>query len=134
MDMDKLKDGTQLHLQTFELFEKPYSLNEYRNENHYKLNQIKIFWSMVVINTLRIKKIKPVKRANLSFVFNFKTKIRRDADNMVATVKFIMDALVKDGILADDSFQFVEQIQISKGELKKDCITVQIWGEMDAHG
>ena len=128
--MEKLRDGTLLTLQTFELYEKPYSLNEYRNENHFKLNKIKTFWTLLVYNTIKIFKIKPVKRANVQFIFNFKTKTRRDADNMIATIKFIMDALVNAEILLDDSFSYVERLEITKGDLKKDSIIVNIWGDI----
>lgn len=132
--MERLKDNTRLLLQTFEINEKPYSLNTFRNEHHYKLNKIKSFWNVVVINTVRLKKIKPVKRANIHFEFNFKTKTRRDADNMSATIKFILDSLVMEGILSDDNFQYVEKVLISKGDVKADKIVVNIWGEMDADG
>jgi Holliday junction resolvase RusA-like endonuclease len=128
--MDKLKDGTQLQLQTFELFEKPYSLNDYRNAHHYKLNKIKQFWSLIVQNTVIIKRIKSIKRCNIHFEFNFKTNTRRDADNLVATVKFILDALVTAKILADDNFSIVEKLQITKGDHKKDMIVVNLWGEL----
>ena len=128
--MEKLRDGTILTLQTFELYEKPYSLNEYRNENHFKLNKIKTFWTYLVYNTIKIFRIRPVKRANVQFIFNFKTKTRRDADNMSATIKFIMDALVNAEILIDDSFSYVERLEITKGDLKKDSIIVNIWGDV----
>lgn len=128
--MHTLKDGTMLELQTFEIYEKPYSLNEFRNEHHYRLNTIKTFWNVVVKNTLMINNVKPVKRANIEFQFFFKNNIRRDADNMSATVKFILDAMVISKILPDDNFSVVEKLQITKGEMKRDCIKVFLWGEI----
>lgn len=127
--IDHLKDGTKLTLQTMDIFEKPYSLNQFRNENYYKLNKIKTFWNVVVYNTVMIQKIKPVQRANFHFEFNFKNNIRRDSDNMVATVKFILDGLVQAGVLIDDNFEMVEKLLITKGDTKKDCIKIYLYGE-----
>lgn len=112
-----------------DIFEKPYSLNQFRNENYYKLNKIKTFWNVVVYNTVMIQKIKPVQRANFHFEFNFKNNIRRDSDNMVATVKFILDGLVQAGVLIDDNFEMVEKLLITKGDTKKDCIKIYLYGE-----
>jgi Holliday junction resolvase RusA-like endonuclease len=129
--IDHLKDGTKLYLQTMQIYEKPYSLNQFRNENYYKLNKIKMFWNAIVTNTVMIQKVKPVNRANIHFEFNFKSNVRRDSDNMVATVKFILDGLVHANILEDDNFSFVEKLMITKGDLKKDCITINLYGERD---
>lgn len=129
--MNRLKDGTELTLQTLEIFEKPYSLNQFRNENYYKLNKIKTFWSLIVKNTIIIRRIQKVKRANIHFEFNFKNNIRRDSDNMVATVKFILDGLVQSQILIDDNFEMVEKLLITKGDLKKDVIKINLYGELN---
>ena len=118
-------------MQTMQIYEKPYSLNQFRNENYYKLNKIKMFWNAIVSNTVMIQKVKPVKRANIHFEFNFKSNIRRDSDNMVATVKFILDGLIHANILEDDNFNFVEKLMITKGDLKKDCIIINLYGERD---
>ena len=37
--------------------------------------------------------------------------IKRDADNIQSSVKFILDALVNKGVLVDDSRKYVKQIQ-----------------------
>ena len=50
---------------------------------------------------------------------------------MVATVKFILDGLVHANTLEDDNFNFVEKLMITKGELKKDCIMINLYGERD---
>lgn len=131
MAINQLKDGTQLLLQTMEIFEKPYSLNQFRNENYYKLNKIKSFWNVIVKNTVIIQKVNKVKRANIHFEFHFKSNVRRDSDNMVATVKFILDGLVQANILKDDNFNVVEKLMITKGTEKRDKIKIFLWSEYE---
>lgn len=48
---------------------------------------------------------------------------------MVATVKFILDGLVQAGVLIDDNFEMVEKLLITKGDTKKDCIKIYLYGE-----
>jgi Holliday junction resolvase RusA-like endonuclease len=115
-----------------QLFEKAYSLNQFRNEHYYKLNQLKTFWNIVVQNTVAIKNIKPVQSCEIEFIFHFQNKTRRDLDNLSATIKFILDGLVSAKIIKDDHSEIVKKITITKGYLSKNMIEVIIIGEVDA--
>lgn len=54
--------------------------------------------------------LRPVKGpVEISIHFNERTK-RRDVDNIQSAQKFILDAMVEQGVLPDDSQRFVRQI------------------------
>ena len=48
-------------------------------------------------------------RCIVSVIWHEKTK-RRDADNVESAVKFILDAMVEQGIIKDDSRKYVAQV------------------------
>jgi Holliday junction resolvase RusA-like endonuclease len=50
---------------------------------------------------------KPTGAVVVRFEYHERTK-KRDADNIASAKKFILDALVKNGILADDSRKYVK--------------------------
>ena len=101
------------NMQMITIYEKPYSLNEYRNEHYIKLNKIKKKWSNAVELACLWNKIKPVDKCELRFTFIFGDRKRRDPDNYAATVKMIIDGLVIAGILPDDNFNHVAKIEMS---------------------
>jgi Holliday junction resolvase RusA-like endonuclease len=49
----------------------------------------------------------PVKKAHIDIRFIAKDKIRRDVDNLIASMKSYIDGLVDFGILEDDSYKHV---------------------------
>jgi hypothetical protein len=100
-------------LQRFEIWQKLYSLNDYRNEHFHKLNAIKREWSNAVELACIWNKIQPVDKCELRFTFIFGDRKRRDPDNYAATVKMIIDGLVMAGILPDDNFNHVVKIEMS---------------------
>ena len=51
----------------------------------------------------------PVDQCEVSIVWHEKTK-RRDVDNIQSAQKFILDAMVKMGIVKDDSRRYIKQI------------------------
>lgn len=101
------------NMQTITIYEKPYSLNEYRNEHYIKLNKIKKQWSNAVELACIWNKINPVDKCEVRFTFIFGDRKRRDPDNYAATVKMIIDGLVLAGILPDDNFNHVVKIEMS---------------------
>ncbi len=54
-------------------------------------------------------RLAPVAAAKLHFTWKEKT-IRRDPDNVSAAAKFVIDGLVRAGILPDDGWRFVKGI------------------------
>lgn len=67
---------------------------EYRNE--------KKRWEQLVRLKCRPKPDKPFENATVKLTYYFKTRTRHDPDNYSG--KFILDGLVRAGILKDDSF------------------------------
>ena len=87
--------------------ELPPSLNELLRM-HYRgrmLERDKWVW-LVAGHTSR--QAEPFQRARVKITYYFPDKRRRDPDNYAGGAKNIMDAIVARGLLADDSFQYVE--------------------------
>ena len=61
----------------------------------------------------RPKPSKPYQKATVKITYHFKDDLRRDPDNYSG--KFILDGLVRAGILADDSFDCITLV-LCKGE------------------
>ena len=93
-------------------------------------NQIRQFqkkkkeWAEIIrLYTLKNKPYKPIKQCRLTLFYYFKDKIRRDPDNYSG--KFILDGLVKSGIIYDDSFfniNLVLKASVDKGNPRLEII------------
>ena len=85
----------------------PPSNNEYmgnsRNFNEYRRKKEE--WHWLIKAAIKKKPKTPIKRALVEIQYYFKTRTRRDPDNFSG--KFILDPLVREGILVDDSFKNV---------------------------
>lgn len=96
------------------------SLNEYRNKNHFTLNDLKQVWNDRIAELVLVQGIQPAKHpVIMTYTFSFDTNTRRDADNCCITPKFCADSLVKCGILKDDSFDEVLELRIRRGPKAK---------------
>lgn len=86
----------------------PPSNNKYmgnsRNFNEYRLKKQE--WEWLVISAIKKKPKKPYTKAMVSINYFFPDKRRRDPDNYSG--KFLLDGLVKGGVIADDSFSNIE--------------------------
>ena len=95
---------------TFEIvvYDTPPSNNEFmgnsRNFNEYRRQ--KEAWHWLMKAAIKKKPKVPIKRALVEIKYYFKIRRRRDPDNYSG--KFILDPLVNEGILQDDSFGNVE--------------------------
>lgn len=80
--------------------------NKFGGNNMKKKNQRK------VLMALAMNEIEPIDNfpIKLSIVW-YEPNRRRDIDNVTFAVKFILDALVADGILKDDSQKYVSSIE-----------------------
>ena len=82
----------------------PPSNNQFigRNQIRQFQKQKKEWAEIIRLYTLKNKPYKPIKQCRLTLFYYFKDKTRRDPDNYSG--KFILDGLVKSGIIYDDSF------------------------------
>lgn len=71
-----------------------HNFNEYRRE--------KEEWHWLIKAAIKEKPDKPYKNATVHITYFFKDRRRRDPDNYSG--KMLLDPLVKEGILQDDSF------------------------------
>lgn len=68
---------------------------------------------------------KPKGKVIVNFEWHEKTK-KRDADNIASAKKFILDALVKEGILKNDSRKYVVGFHDSIIDDKEDYVQVEL--------
>lgn len=61
----------------------------------------------------------------MRFYWHERTK-KRDADNIAFAKKFILDALVKNGVLADDSRKYVKGFYDTIVDDKEDFVIVEL--------
>ena len=92
----------------------PPTNNKYigRNER-WKYQEVKKEWQEMIYYLCRPKPPKPYQKATVKITYHFKDDRRRDPDNYSG--KFILDGLVRAGILADDSFDYITLV-LCKGE------------------
>lgn len=76
-----------------------HSFNEYRREKE------RWHWLIRLAMTKVDKPSAPLQRATVSITYYFKDKRRRDPDNYSG--KMLLDPLVREGILIDDSFNVI---------------------------
>lgn len=81
----------------------PPSNNKFIGRNvRWNYQEAKKSWAEKIFFLCRPRPAKPIKKALVVLTYYFKDKRRRDPDNYSG--KFILDGLVKAGILQDDSF------------------------------
>lgn len=88
----------------------PPSNNEFMGNSHSHriYASKKQEWHWLIKAAIRKKPDKPFNRAAVEITYFFPDRRRRDPDNYSG--KFILDALVKEGVLIDDSFFVVRLI------------------------
>lgn len=88
----------------------PPSNNNYMGNSHsfHVYRREKEKWHWLIKAAIKEKPKLPCKRATVRITYYFKDKRRRDPDNYSG--KFILDPLVREGILADDSFNNVRLV------------------------
>lgn len=81
----------------------PPSYNKYNGrKNVWQYREDKKLWQQYIFAYCRPRPDKPFARAKVTITYYFKTRGRRDPDNYSG--KFILDGLVRCGVLVDDSF------------------------------
>lgn len=98
----------------------PPNLNKYRNMHFFALNNEKKKWHNVVWSEIHRQGITPIKtRIKMTYMFFFPTKSRHDPDNFACVAKFVNDALVNNGVLIDDSFEYIMELKVVQGGISK---------------
>lgn len=88
----------------------PPSINEFignsRNFNYYRKEKQK--WHWLIKAAIKEKPPKPIDKAIVHIKYYFPDNRRRDPDNYSG--KMILDPLVREGIIADDSFKHIRLV------------------------
>ena len=93
----------------------PPSNNKFKGrQNHWEYRGLKKQWETLVFYKCRPAPPDPLQNVLVKITYYFPTRIRHDPDNYNGV--FILDGLVKAGVLKDDSF---------------DCITLVLDGKYD---
>lgn len=93
-------------MQQFTIMGRFCSLNEFYRLHHYAQAKTKADSEARIIAAIRAANIKPVKRCTYSVLWVEPNK-KRDLDNVAFAKKFIQDALVKAGIIENDTAEFI---------------------------
>lgn len=107
----------------------PPSNNKYQGNGgegkRYAYQAEKKQWADIIAYTCRPKPPYPLARAKVTLHYYFKDKRRHDPDNYSG--KFILDGLVKAGILVDDSFQVIDlELKASVDTEKKGYTIIEV--------
>jgi len=100
----------------------PYSLNKLLGANRWTNSQRKKDMALMMLPYLRRHKNAMLENVTIKIVLNFENKQRRDYDNFIGGMKYILDPLVDAKILKDDScieikkFEFEMNIGTGKTE------------------
>lgn len=88
----------------------PPSNNQYMGNSHsfQVYRRAKEQWHWLIKAAIKEKPARPIERAVVRITYFFRDNRRRDPDNYSG--KFILDPLVREGVIADDSFKHVELI------------------------
>lgn len=98
---------------SFEVPAVPPSGNVWSRSHWAVQRQIKCDWQLLVLSAVRNLGIGQVNSASVTITIYFKENRRRDPDNFTATAyKLVLDALVRAGVLPDDSVDHVNIHQV----------------------
>lgn len=105
----------------------PPSNNKYMGKTYHfaQYQDKKREWHWRVKAAIKERLKVPFERAVVKLTYHFRDKTRRDPDNYSG--KFVLDALVKEGIIKDDSFNCITLI-LEQGEpnAKRPCVDVEV--------
>lgn len=125
-------------MNTFIIKEKLPSLNEAISKNRankyegakFKKN-IETIIGWAIKEAVRTKTLKPVSNPCVIDVEWHEATKRRDVDNIHSSIKFILDAMVKNGILINDSRKYVKQIHHTVIDDNSNYVVVKIHERSD---
>lgn len=103
----------------------PKSNNEYiGRSNIYEYQSAKKMWCDLIWAYCRPRPEKPINKAMVTITYHFKDAIRRDPDNYSG--KMLLDGLVKNGIIKDDSFYCIRLILDAEFKCKKAETVIEV--------
>ena len=109
----------------------PPSNNKYmgnsHNFNEYRREKEKWHWLIKSAIGKAEKPKKPIEKAIVNITYYFKDKRRRDPDNYSG--KMLLDPLVREGILVDDSFNNVTLVLAAGQDKYEPRTEIEIEGE-----
>lgn len=113
----------------YTLLEIPPSNNRFiGRRNNWEYQDEKKRWANLIALNCRPKPDKPLDKATVKLTYFFKTRARRDPDNYSG--KFILDGLVKAGIIKDDSFDVVTLRLVGKYDKIDPRTEIEILGDV----
>lgn len=93
---------------------------------NFQYQEEKRIWEWLVKSAVGKKKPrKPFKRAVVEITYYFPTRHRRDPDNYSG--KFILDGLVKSGVIEDDSFKCIDLQLAGDYNKKNPCTEIAVY-------
>lgn len=97
----------------------PLNLNHYRNAHFHVLNSMKVQFKKAISSQLTFPKlVEPVK---ISYVLYPPTRRELDISNVLCIVdKYLCDALVEAGLMEDDNFNHLPQVEFRFGAVDKE--------------
>ena len=97
----------------------PLNLNHYRNAHFHVLNSMKVQFKKAISSQLTFPKlVEPVK---ISYVLYPPTRRELDISNVLCIVdKYLCDALVEAGLMEDDNFNHLPQVEFRFGDVDKE--------------
>ena len=97
----------------------PLNLNHYRNAHFHVLNSMKVQFKQAISSQLTFPKlVEPVK---ISYVLYPPTRRELDISNVLCIVdKYLCDALVEAGLMEDDNFNHLPQVEFRFGAVDKE--------------
>jgi len=97
----------------------PLNLNHYRNAHFHVLNSMKVQFKQAISSQLTFPKlVEPVK---ISYVLYPATHRELDISNVLCIVdKYLCDALVEAGLMEDDNFNHLPQVEFRFGAVDKE--------------
>lgn len=97
--------------------------------NKWEYQELKKYWAQLIWLNCRPRPDKPLEKAIVTLTYYFANKIRRDPDNYSG--KFILDGLVKAGIIADDSFGNIDLRLCGKVDKANPRTEIEVTGGND---
>lgn len=101
--------------------------NRYVGAKFKKGIEERIGWA--IIEAVATKTLKPVTTPCVVEIEWHEATMRRDVDNIQSSQKFILDAMVKNGILKNDSRRYVKQIYHKVIDDNSNYVVVRIFEE-----
>lgn len=98
--------------------------NKYAGAKFKKDIEEVIGWA--IKQALTMKKLKPVQRPCVIHIDWHEATKRRDVDNIQSSQKFVLDAMVQNGILINDSRRYVKQVKHEIIDDSIDFVVVKI--------